>query len=894
MALLAVTLILHLLNFSLATPVVARPVTTSFETRPSFDPSCDLLVNDHLGKRTPSAGFTAIPTSATSTLAVRDNNVPIAKPGPSRPGSSSKSSLPSNTQPTSTTRESSTLSSRSKETSHGPETSTPKMKGSASKTAGSSKSNPNAKTRSSQKTTSRSTTVISSEPKSTTTSRPASQPKSRSQSRTTDNTKHFSKSAALPASSPTRSTSPPKSRSQSSATHSTKHASKTAVLPASISTSKSTSPPESRSQSSATHNTKHLSKTAVLPASSSLSSDTVSDVVPVTTIPFNTNPIPPTSASSQTFIAPGITTVIPIPTASTVIELGSVSVIHETFKFTSTFSGSDGPVTSIQTIASAIPTGFGITVGPGGGVVGTIPTSLSQPGAISPVFSSFWIAHALLQTLTQSPHQGATEMTFTGKSGYVTVIPVPTAVVTIEIAAEWTHCREPPPGIVEIGGLSPVPRPGPGVTPDPVTSAITVSNSALSSAKSASTASSSGSPSSCGLIPVSTCGVYCEAPTDSAASSSPTGEASAKRKVSLVKRSRDMGSCKGGPKITSPVNGKTRYEAKSVPHTAFSFRTYAGSDFKLRTSYPQIKTVNLRTEHVFEFQIFAHFIDAFINDPRNSDLNGCTGPWLQTFYKSSEMMAVVSRIDNIKNIDLDENADLFRNTVQDIITALQKYDRRVGSQQSPPIAVQFYEYMQKDVSRYSKDAKTLAVDLIQRYGAKNLKKPIKFNGTCKIPFPEVKTAVAKNFPTMNAGALLPPRPLCFPTGSQATLDFRPRPYAPSTGVASSGMTVANAQSNGNNMRFDMKRTSGKIISPVPLTTPSECNGIYFNLDCTSRAIFIPALNPQACVLFDDGKPITPRHQLCGTTLANVLSCGAKTFPGASVMENEMIWNAVPE
>ncbi|KAJ7877635.1 hypothetical protein B0H13DRAFT_2546336 [Mycena leptocephala] len=850
MALLAVTLILHLLNISLATPVVARPVTTSFETRPSFDPSCDLLVNDHLGKRTPSAGFTAIPTSATSTLAVRDNNVPIAKPGPSRPGSSSKSSLPSNTQPTSTTRESSTLSSRSKETSHGPETSTPKMKGSASKTAGSSKSNPNAKTRSGQKTTSRSTTVISSEPKSTTTSRPASQPKSRSQSRTTDNTKKFRKAPRYPLQ----------------------------VL-----------------------------------QDQPLRLNRVHSPVLLTSVRriasfHNTNPIPPTSASSQTFIAPGITTVIPIPTASTVIELGSVSVIHETFKFTSTFSGSDGPVTSIQTIASAIPTGFGITVGPGGGVVGTIPTSLSQPGAISPVFNTNPI-----------PPPSATEMTFTGKSGYVTVIPVPTAVVTIEIAAEFgggaIHLGigglivgSLPPGIVEIGGLSPVPGPGPGVTPDPVTSAITVSNSALSSAKSASTASSSGSPSSCGLIPVSTCGVYCEAPTDSAASSSPTGEASAKRKVSLVKRSRDMGSCKGGPKITSPVNGKTRYEAKSVPHTAFSFRTYAGSDFKLRTSYPQIKTVNLRTEHVFEFQIFAHFIDAFINDPRNSGLNGCTGPWLQTFYKSSEMMAVVSRIDNIKNIDLDENADLFRNTVQDIITALQKYDRRVGSQQSPPIAVQFYEYMQKDVSRYSKDAKTLAVDLIQRYGAKNLKKPIKFNGTCKIPFPEVKTAVAKNFPTMNAGALLPPRPLCFPTGSQATLDFRPRPYAPSTGVASSGMTVANAQSNGNNMRFDMKRTSGKIISPVPLTTPSECNGIYslsiavappsthvqFNLDCTSRAIFIPALNPQACVLFDDGKPITPRHQLCGTTLANVLSCGAKTFPGASVMENEMIWNAVPE
>lgn len=95
--------------------------------------------------------------------------------------------------------------------------------------------------------------------------------------------------------------------------------------------------------------------------------------------------------------------------------------------------------------------------------------------------------------------------------------------------------------------------------------------------------------------------------------------------------------------------------------------------------------------------------------------------------------------------------------------------------------------------------------------------------------------MAKNFPTMNAGALLPPRPLCFPTGSQATLDFRPRPYAPSTGVASSGMTVANAQSNGNNMRFDMKRTSGKIISPVPLTTPSECNGIYVSIHLTCEA-----------------------------------------------------------
>ncbi|KAJ6501399.1 hypothetical protein DFH09DRAFT_1102466 [Mycena vulgaris] len=648
----------------------------------------------------------------------------------------------------------------------------------------------------------------------------------------------------------------------------------------------------------------------------------------VTSIPFNTNPIPPKSARSETFIAPGITTVIPIPTASTIIGLGPVSEVPKTLKSTSISSGSSGVVSSVE-IITAIPTVLGITVGPGGGVIGTIPTSVSQPGVVPPIFNTNPI-----------PEPSATEFlfrTFTGSSGYITVIPMPTAPVTIEIGADFGGGEIQlglgglvvgtlPPGIEEVGGVSPVPGPEPGETNNPITSSPTMS----SSAKSSSTASSSGSSSSCGLQPASTCGIACAVKTDDASSSSPTSTATSK--VSLGKRGvRELSAgCRGGPTRNSPVNG-TRY----VLSGSMTQPTHKPDDFK--------------TEHVFEFQLFSQFINEFINDRRNSDLKGCTGSWLKTFYLSNEIGEVITSIDNKDNmanntsgfietsafadgfintgkqytcialdrstamlekqpgIDINTNARIFQNTVTAIIGKLQNYDRRVGSTQSPPIAIQFYEYMQADVVRYAPHAKALALRLANEFGDLNRRRPIQClqKPWIQTQWQQVELALNNNFPTLNTGALLPPRPLCFPNGSPGILDFRPSPYTQSTGLATTPVTVKNAQANGLNTRVEIQATAGKLFWPIPLTTPIECNGIYtvrasstfaptpvpFGLDCTSREVSIVALNPQVCAFFETG--IKKGTQLCGTALTDVLRCGAARFPNAPPMANKMFWHPIP-
>ncbi|KAJ6543693.1 hypothetical protein DFH09DRAFT_1088554 [Mycena vulgaris] len=584
------------------------------------------------------------------------------------------------------------------------------------------------------------------------------------------------------------------------------------------------------------------------------------------------------------------------------------------------------------------------------------------------------------------PEPSATEFlfrTFTGSSGYITVIPMPTAPVTIEIGAEFGGGEIQlglgglvvgtlPPGIEEVGGLSPVPGPEPGETNNPITSSPTIS----SSAKSSSTASSSGSP-SCGLQPASTCGIACAVETDDAASSSPTSTATSK--VSLGKRGvRELSAgCRGDPTRNSPVNGTryvlsdssaSKYEAQSVPHTAIGLTSYIAGDFAITVTQPTHKPDDFKTEHVFEFQLFSQFINEFINDRRNSDLKGCTGFWLKTFYLSNEIGEVITRIDNKDNmanntsgfietsafadgfintgkqytlgqkysdvgkaardrwtpedaVDLlnlmrglgasldyiNINARIFQNTVTAIIGKLQNYDRRVGSTQSPPIAIQFYEYMQADVVRYAPHAKALALGLANEFGDLNRRRPIQClqKPWIQTQWQQVELALNNNFPTLNTGALLPPRPLCFPNGSPGILDFRPSPYTQSTGLATTPVTVKNARANGLNTRVEIQATAGKLFWPIPLTTPIECNGIYtvrasstfaptpvpFGLDCTSREVSIVALNPQVCAFFETG--IKKGTQLCGTALTDVLRCGAARFPNAPPMANKMFWHPIP-
>ncbi|KAJ3506174.1 hypothetical protein NLJ89_g7013 [Agrocybe chaxingu] len=92
---------------------------------------------------------------------------------------------------------------------------------------------------------------------------------------------------------------------------------------------------------------------------------TTTNVPVYTPIAWNPNPIPPVTAVSQTFVAAGTTVVIPKPTTVTV---------------TVTVAGST------------------LTVAPGGQVVGTVPTGVSQPEALPPV----WNNNPIIPTTTGS------------------------------------------------------------------------------------------------------------------------------------------------------------------------------------------------------------------------------------------------------------------------------------------------------------------------------------------------------------------------------------------------------------------------------------------------------------------------------------------------------------
>ncbi|KAJ6492365.1 hypothetical protein DFH09DRAFT_1104845 [Mycena vulgaris] len=100
--------------------------------------------------------------------------------------------------------------------------------------------------------------------------------------------------------------------------------------------------------------------------------------------------------------------------------------------------------------------------------------------------------------------------------------------------------------------------------------------------------------------------------------------------------------------------------------------------------------------------------------------------------------------------------------------------------------------------------------------------------------------------------------------------------AVTAGIATTPVTVKNAQANGLNERVEIQATAGKLFWPIPLTTPIECNGIYtvrasstfaptpvpFGLDCTSREVSIVALNPQVCAVPQGSQTHLPWRTRC--------------------------------
>ncbi|KAJ7154995.1 hypothetical protein C8R43DRAFT_1186357 [Mycena crocata] len=267
----------------------------------------------------------------------------------------------------------------------------------------------------------------------------------------------------------------------------------------------------------------------------------------VTSIEFNSNPVAPSGATVETILGPSTTTTMDIPSATTVITLGPPTFIS-VGSFRSTFIS--GSQTVVETVVSTTIEAAQLTLGPGGGVVGSAPTSLSQIGFIPPVFSPRY------QSLTTTWSYRVVEFdfidhggTFTGQSGYSTVVPMPTAssefstVViagifgggSIVVGAGGSIVGPVPPGIAEVGGLNPVPIPPPGAD-SPEERTTTAEPSTGSTAASSSSASPSSSKSGkCPEPTVTVCGSICASddPNDAADDNNDDSIESDRRRLSL-------------------------------------------------------------------------------------------------------------------------------------------------------------------------------------------------------------------------------------------------------------------------------------------------------------------------------------------------------------------------
>ncbi|KAJ6552839.1 hypothetical protein B0H19DRAFT_1072338 [Mycena capillaripes] len=414
-------------------------------------------------------------------------------------------------------------------------------------------------------------------------------------------------------------------------------------------------------------------------------------------IHFSPNPSALSGASMETLVGPGTMESIPIPSVTTVNPLGSPIVSTELRFSTRVLSGvGTGSTTMmIQTFPAIITERPTVTLGPGEQVVGTMPTSASQPGFIPPVFNTNPVpppgATELLsfssQKLQKIPNTNHKLRTFTGASGYSTVVPVPTSSSStiligglfgggsIVLGAGGTIIGALPDGMDEVGGihLGPIPPPGPPDGPPQHSVLKSDSKPSLTSPSSSATPSSSQCPS---RPNVGFCGATCdsddpsryfyESDADDDDDAADDGDGAIRRsswtnliRTMLEKRAevREITGCKNVgnakyPKLTSKSkNGVPQFQ-RSGGHKYFHFARPQGDDFDiLNSTVPGKKPPRQGyiTEHLFEFQIFSRFMTHFL--AQNGET--CGGIWFRDFYTPSltpEAQLIVNRIDNVDNM----------------------------------------------------------------------------------------------------------------------------------------------------------------------------------------------------------------------------------------------------
>ncbi|KAJ6559032.1 hypothetical protein B0H10DRAFT_1967071 [Mycena sp. CBHHK59/15] len=540
----------------------------------------------------------------------------------------------------------------------------------------------------------------------------------------------------------------------------------------------------------------------------------------MTSVHFNTNPVAPIGASVETLVGPGTTKVISIPSATTVILLGSPVPSTTISRSTNVLSGSR---TVIHTVSSTTTHVVGVTLGPGGEVVGSVPASVSQPGFVPPVFNS-----------NPVPLPGATQLTFTGTAGYSTTVPVPTSSSStiligaifgggsIVLGAGGTIIGTLPAGIGEVGGVYPVLIPPPQDDPphQPTLSTSTPSPSASSS--------------KCPRPTVITCGSVCDSDNPDqyfyASDADEDDEAPARRWTSLVQIAGCIDNSKLGltyPKLGSSADG-----------TFFFFWL----DNKNKPILGQILGWKPR------FELWGTMVKTLVISPFSTDLvhgkQNMPRRWEMTPYVLSKYheifdaavlwgdSAARAKLEfTMRGFDLNMNANAFRNTAQDIMVLLQTYERRTGTAFNPPMAVQFYDFYVSEMSDYTGRGKHLGTYLAERYNAKMSTAPER---CVWINMPAMLVSMRTNYPTRAATCLISPRPLCFPDGSAGKVVFRPPNTPNHPGMElNSGMTIMDATASGTNVKVNLHVQAPNsqgwnytvIYTPTELTDTS-CQGVY--------------------------------------------------------------------
>ncbi|KAJ7122644.1 hypothetical protein C8R43DRAFT_959147 [Mycena crocata] len=310
----------------------------------------------------------------------------------------------------------------------------------------------------------------------------------------------------------------------------------------------------------------------------------------------------------------------------------------------------------------------------------TCPDTGALHGAIAAA-----AAAALPAPAFQVP-RGLPAVTFSGTSEFSTVVPLPTSLTTIVVAAGesivlaagGTIVGSLPPGISEVGGNIPVAAPGPGDSPPDTASPTQTSSDTdtdSQSSFSSSSASASSSAPACYMPPQSPCGSACFGPTGIPNEFQPdldlddktdslTGDfCGGDLKKGLFARSngRDITSSSACRHISSPprrLKGRGYFDFDSTDKNSFTVtsRSIRSTPSLAKSNVFRFSTFGYLTcttaEHVFEFQVFSQFMKYYMLNNRKT-INGCN--WLERFYNPKKGVVdtaqkVVNRIDDMRNL----------------------------------------------------------------------------------------------------------------------------------------------------------------------------------------------------------------------------------------------------